>query len=171
MTLDEARNVLGLESGASHASVREAFRLRARHLHPDRHPGADREERHRLSREFDRAREARDILLLVQPKAAAAPATPSAAATSAASSYRSEPRAGTAHGASAPTAKPFAGSNRPPRTLRFDEFVRQSDAAGFGPGLRSRNYHDVARIIAWSTVGTVILGLAGYATLLSVTLV
>jgi hypothetical protein len=38
-------------------------------------------------------------------------------------------------------------------TVRFDEFVRAADAAGFGPGIRTHRWTDWPRIIAWSTVG------------------
>jgi len=37
--------------------------------------------------------------------------------------------------------------------VRFDEFVRAADAAGFGPGIRTRRWIDWPRVIAWSTVG------------------
>lgn len=50
----------------------------------------------------------------------------------------------------------------PPRvTIRFDEFVRAADAAGFGPGPRTRRWIDLPRIIAWSVVGALVLLIAG----------
>ena len=65
MTLDEARSILGVTRGASHADVRDAFRHRARQVHPDAHPSASAPQRDELAWHFDRAREARDILLLL----------------------------------------------------------------------------------------------------------
>jgi hypothetical protein len=54
--------------------------------------------------------------------------------------------------------------------MRFDEFVAWTDAAGFGAGARSRRYIDWTRIIVWSTLGLLIVGLVGgsiiYASLL-----
>jgi hypothetical protein len=45
--------------------------------------------------------------------------------------------------------------------MRFDEFVAWADAAGFGSGARSPRYVDWARIIVWSTLGVLILGVVG----------
>ncbi|BDV31255.1 hypothetical protein [Microbacterium terricola] len=46
-------------------------------------------------------------------------------------------------------------------TVRFDEFVRAADAAGFGPGIRTRRWIDWPRIIAWSTVGALVALVVG----------
>ncbi|MCT9821125.1 hypothetical protein N3K63_12635 [Microbacterium sp. W1N] len=46
-------------------------------------------------------------------------------------------------------------------TIRFDDFVRAADAAGFGPGTRTRRWIDWPRIIAWSLVGALVLLVAG----------
>ena len=152
MTLDEARSILGVARGASHASVRDAFRVRARQVHPDSHPTASPAQRIRLAEEFDRAREARDILLLLPdgpprpgPSTGAAPPPP----------YRPP-----APPPPPPPWRPPAESSKRPqqRTLRFDEFVRVVDAAGFGPGHRSSPHRDTARLIVWSTVGALSAG-------------
>jgi phage gp37-like protein len=51
---DDAYRVLGLEPGASGESVRRAFRQLATEHHPDRHPGASREELVDLVQRFSR---------------------------------------------------------------------------------------------------------------------
>lgn len=63
MTVDEARAHLGITAAATVDEIRDAFRRRARALHPDLHPDADHADRARLGREFHNAREARDILV------------------------------------------------------------------------------------------------------------
>src|SRR5215207_7530303 len=65
MTLEEARDLLGVDRGASRTDLNRAFQRKARHLHPDMHPGADVEARRRLALGFDELRQARDILLLL----------------------------------------------------------------------------------------------------------
>lgn len=176
MTLDEAREALGVTRGASVAEIRDAFRRRAREVHPDRHTSEDDARRRQLGREFDRAREARDILVkfTIDPSRVTAPA-PTPASTSR-SSERSRPP--TSEAASTPPsstsappprrdrARPRTSESRPkpeaPRvTVRFEEFVRAADAAGFGPGVRTRRWIDVPRIIAWSTVGTLVALVVG----------
>ena len=152
MTLEEARMILGVVRGASHTSVRDAFRRRARQVHPDSHPTASAAQREGLAREFDRAREARDILLLLpdgnpgEPAPAAAP----------------PPQRAPAGSSTAPTAPMPPPPERPApplqRTLRFDEFVQVVDAAGFGPGHRTKPYRDITRKLVWSTVGAVSAG-------------
>jgi len=152
MTLDEARVILGLTRGASHTAIRDAFRRRARQVHPDSHPTASVAQREGLAREFDLAREARDILLLL-PDAAADPATPPV-----------PPPPSMAHPAAPPPWPPPPVPPREPRTaplqrtLRFDEFVQVVDAAGFGPGHRTQPHRDVPRLLVWSTVGAVCTG-------------
>ncbi|WP_448237116.1 DnaJ domain-containing protein [Microbacterium paulum] len=167
MTLDEAREILAVERGASADEIRDAFRQRARHVHPDRHPTVDDARRRQLGREFDRARAARDILVTfttgsarVTTPAPAAPSTRTSTTTGAPSSegFAGAPR----HSATTPPprrerARPRTSESRPrseaPRvTIRFDEFVRASDAAGFGDGKRTRRLIDWPRVIAWSTV-------------------
>lgn len=160
MTLDEARAHLGVTPAATVDEIRDAFRRRARALHPDLHPGADHDDRARLGREFNNAREARDILIrytsdpLRKPHPAFQPASTSR--RSAKSEAQDRPHA-------PPTQ---ATAERPPRvTMRFDEFVAWADAAGFGAGTRSRRYIDWTRIIVWSALGLLIVGLAGGATI------
>src|SRR5215207_6981887 len=65
MTLEEARDLLGVGRGASRTDLNRAFQRKARHLHPDMHPDADVEARRRLALGFDELRQARDILLLL----------------------------------------------------------------------------------------------------------
>jgi hypothetical protein len=144
MTLDEARTILGVARGASHASIRDAFRIRARHVHPDAHPTASAAQRDELARHFDRAREARDILLLL-PDGMAAPA-PTAASTP-----------------PPPPPPPWYPTHEPSlppaqRTLRFDEFVQVVDAAGFGPGHRSAPARNIGRTFIWLVVGALSVG-------------
>lgn len=62
MTPDEACAELGVSRGATRDEIREAFRRRARLVHPDRHPEATTVDRAQLSARFDRARRARDVL-------------------------------------------------------------------------------------------------------------
>ena len=58
----------------------------------------------------------------------------------------------------------------PRRRIRFDEFVRATDAARFGPGGRTRRWIDWPRIIVWSALGAitaaVVVGIAVMAVLL-----
>ena len=176
MTLDEAREALGVTRDASVAEIRNAFRRRAREVHPDRHQAEGDARRRQLGREFDRVREARDILVKFtsDPARVAAPApTPASASRS---SERSRPP--TSEAASTPStstsvppprrerARPRTSESRPqpeaPRvTVRFQDFVRAADAAGFGPGVRTRRWIDWPRIIAWSTVGTLVALVVG----------
>lgn len=176
MTLDEAREALGVARGASVDEVRDAFRRRARQVHPDRHPSADDAQRRQLGREFDRAREARDILVrFTRDPARTATFAPRATSESHAShSTRPSPRPSTSTtppstGTPPPRrerARPRTSESRPRReaprvTVRFDEFVRAADAAGFGPGKRTRRWIDWPRIVAWSTVGTLVALVVG----------
>ncbi|MFL0565940.1 DnaJ domain-containing protein [Microbacterium sp. 179-I 1D1 NHS] len=162
MTLDEARETLGVARGASAKEVRDAFRRRARDLHPDRHPMASDAERRRLSLAFDRARQARDILVTFagapsasSPSNERRPSTSSSARSSTTSAPprrdRARPRTSDSH----------RRTEAPRVTVRFDEFVRAADAAGFGPGSRTRRWIDWPRAIAWSTVGVAVLAIAG----------
>lgn len=165
MTLDEARAHLGVSPAATVDEIRDAFRRRARALHPDLHPSADHDDRARLGREFNSAREARDILIrytsdpLRRPHPAfRPPATPK---QSAEPESQARPRAPRTE-----TQTPPNSSAPPPQvTMRFDEFVAWTDAAGFGAGTRSRRYVDWTRIIVWSTLGFLIAGLIGGATI------
>lgn len=140
MTLDEARTCLGVGRDASPAEIHRAFRARARDVHPDRHPGAADADRARLSLEFDRARTARDALLSWSALAPVAPA----AATPPRSTPAPEP-------APRPRARPRTSDTRrdasaPRVTMRFEEFVAFTDAAGFGIGPRSPRWIDWPRI-------------------------
>lgn len=175
MTLDEAREALGVVRGASVAEIRDAFRRRAREVHPDRHPSEDDARRRQLGREFDRAREARDILVKFTNDSARSDA--SASTGSPASRPTAAPRTTSPSASTAPPsvrnapprrerARPRTSESRPrpeaPRvTVRFDEFVRAADAAGFGPGIRTRRWIDWPRVIAWSTVGALIALVVG----------
>jgi hypothetical protein len=153
MTLDEARTHLGVTAVATVDEIRDAFRRRARALHPDLHPDANPEDRARLGREFNSAREARDILVkytsdpLRRPHPAHQP------------SGRPE-HASRPHAPRAEPSRQSAPSAPPPRvTMRFDEFVAWTDTAGFGAGTRSPRYIDWARIIVWSSLGLLVAGL------------
>lgn len=153
MTLDEARAHLGVTAAATVDEIRDAFRRRARALHPDLHPNAHPDDRARLGREFNNVREARDILVThtSDPLRKRHPAhQPSAASqqTAQAQAPRTEaPRQTTP-------------SSPPPRvTMRFDEFVTWTDTAGFGAGTRTPRYIDWARIIVWSSLGLLVVGL------------
>ena len=160
MTLDEARMLLEVGRGATRAELTRAFHRQARRLHPDMHPDADGETRRVLARDFDRLRQARDVLLLLAPDDSVEPDA-GASVPRPASAVRDD-RAGTASPEGASPAAGPATRSRPARTtLRFDEFVRVQDADGFGPGVRSRPPRDVARIIAWSVVGALALTTAG----------
>lgn len=176
MTLDEARETLGVSRDASVAEIREAFRRRARAVHPDQHPSEDEARRRQLGREFARAREAHDILVkftsdstrATPPEAGAATAhsggATHAAPTTAAGGTQSQ--AATAPPPQRERARPRTSESRPraeaPRvTIRFDEFVRASDAAGFGPGTRTRRWIDWPRVVAWSSVGALAVLIVG----------
>lgn len=175
MTLDEAREALGVVRGASVAEIRDAFRRRAREVHPDRHPSEDDARRRQLGREFDRAREARDILVKFtndSTRSGESASTGSSASRPAAAPRTTRPSASTTPSTArnAPPrrerARPRTSESRPrpeaPRvTVRFDEFVRAADAAGFGPGIRTRRWIDWPRVIAWSTVGALIALVVG----------
>lgn len=162
--------------GASVAEIRDAFRQRAREVHPDLHPSADDAKRKQLGRDFDRAREARDILVkFASDPARGAAHSPANMSTSRASEGR-RPSTASSSGTRPPSAsgppprreraRPRTSESRPPPdaprvTVRFDEFVRAADAAGFGPGTRTRRWIDWPRVIAWSTVGTLVVLVAG----------
>jgi len=155
MTLDEARAHLGVTTAASVEDIRNAFRRRARTLHPDLHPDADDADRARLGREFHNVREARDILVryisdpLRKPAPMPTEQTPTRPSTG--------PR--TAPPRPAESKRP---TPHPPRvTMRFNEFVAWTDAAGFGPGARSPRYVDWTRIIVWTALGLVVAALVG----------
>ena len=175
MTLDEARETLGVSRGATAAEIRNAFLRRAREVHPDRHPSETEARRRQLGREFDRAREARDILVKFTSEPART-ATPTSGATMPRPSGTTHPQpttgAGTRPGSpSAPPpprerARPRTSESRsraeaPRVTIRFDDFVRATDAAGFGPGTRTRRWIDWPRIVAWSTVGALAVLIVG----------
>lgn len=176
MTLDEARETLGVSRSASVSEIRDAFRRRAREVHPDRHPSEDEARRRQLGREFDRAREAHDILVKFtsDPGRVAAAAsggatthpggTTHAAQTDARGGAR--PQTATAPPPPRERARPRTSESRPrteaPRvTIRFDDFVRASDAAGFGPGTRTRRWIDWPRVVAWSSVGALAVVIIG----------
>ena len=159
MTLDEARECLSVPRGASVEQVQEAFRSKARLVHPDRHPGAADAERALLSQEFDRARRARDALVSWARQSASTPAAPPAAHSApSAPTPPADPQRPRARPRTSETRRPSPGPERV--TMRFEEFVVFSDAAGFGVGQRPRPYTDWPQIIAWSTVGTLVCGLA-----------
>lgn len=153
MTLDEARTYLGVTAVATVDEIRDAFRRRARTLHPDLHPDATPEDRARLGREFNSVREARDILVrytsdpLRKPPSRPQPSGPSDRWAGQRAPREEPPRQ------SAPPAPP------PRVTMRFDEFVAWADAAGFGVGTRSPRYIDWTRILVWSSLGLVVIGL------------
>ena len=162
MTLDEARAILEVARGASHADIRDAFRRRARLVHPDAHPTASAAQRTDFARQFDRARQARDILLLL-PERTAAPAPDTRDPTAPTASTGPTAPAGPA--VSPPPAPPPwrpprdpATSPAPQRTLRFDEFVQVVDAAGFGAGHRSKPSRSLGRVLLWTTVGALSAG-------------
>ncbi len=170
MTLDEAQRCLDVTVQSDVEKIREAFRRRAREVHPDRHPGIDPAERKRLEREFDRAREARDILVrhALDPLRTSAGPAPDAPAPTTRRAYRAtNPTAPPRSPRSTPRTAP--PTQRPPRapggpaprvTMRFDEFVTWSDAAGFGAGLRSKFPRDWVRIVVWPTVAVAVLVVA-----------
>jgi DnaJ-class molecular chaperone len=154
VTPDEARERLGVTAAASVDEIRDAFRRTARTVHPDLHPDATSADRSRLGREFDRAREARDILVrhTLDPLRKPAP-------TSTTGAPQANAQGGGAPRSTPPPAPPAGPAPRV--TMRFDEFVAWTDAAGFGSGARSPRYVDWARIIVWSTLGVLILGVVG----------
>jgi hypothetical protein len=178
VTLDEARTILGVPRGASHTEIRDAFRRRAREVHPDAHPAVTDAKRSEFARHFDRAREARDILLLLPDRMTVPDPAPRSAPQTGPSVRTAPPQAPPAWAPPrpGPSAQPAAGPPPPrpssappfapplptrPRTLRFDEFVQVVDAAGFGPGHRSTPHRDVTRIIVWTAVGAISAGVLG----------
>jgi hypothetical protein len=165
MTLDEARAHLGVTAAATVDEIRDAFRKRARALHPDLHPHADATDRARLGRDFNNAREARDILVRYtsDPLRRSAP--------SRSQSTHPHPSTASRPGTTRPASAPRNRTAPPPRvTMRFDEFVTWTDAAGFGPGTRSPRYIDWTRIIVWSSLGVLIAGFVGGAVVYSAVL-
>ena len=171
MTLDEARTCLGLGRDASAADIHRAFRARARQVHPDLHPEAPEVDRARLSSDFDRARAARDALLswstlrehpreaTPQARTTPTPATPAAPTPEAPPRPRARPR----------TSETRREAAAPRVTMRFEEFVAFTDAAGFGIGQRTRRMTDWTRIIVWSTLGVMIAAVVGACVYLALT--
>lgn len=170
MTIDEARTCLGLGRDAGVQEIREAFRVRAREVHPDRHPDADPYGRRRLELEFDRARTARDLLVTHVGDTGRMPAPSATAASRSAQpeassrrAYResqtAQPRPSTRpRPRTAPlrTAPPLA--DPPPRvTLRFDEFVQWTDGLGFSTGRVAPRPIDWTRVAIWSATGAAVL--------------
>ena len=172
MTLDEARTCLGVDRGATTAEIHRAFRARARDVHPDRHPGAHAADHARLSVEFDRARAARDALLswaALDPDSAASTPQPTSPPAPA-SAPKAEP---SPEQSARPRARPRTSETRreapaPRVTMRFEEFVAFTDAAGFGIGQRTRRTTDWTRIIVWATLGLLIAAIAGACVYLAV---
>lgn len=175
MTLDEARETLGVDHGASVAEIRDAFRRRAREVHPDRHPSETEARRRQLGREFDLARQAHDILVKFTSDAARGTSPAGGTTTRSDAPPRTtpttapggdQPRTATAPPRQRERARPRTSESRPrseaPRvTIRFEDFVRASDAEGFGPGLRTRRWIDWPRVVAWSTVGALVALIVG----------
>ena len=173
MTLDEARGCLDIGIGASTDEIREAFRRKARDNHPDRHPGADSSTLSQLARDFDRAREARDILLryTLDTLRKPAPSTNSRERETQPSSTYSYSYARSESAPRSADSSERADSRRaafqpdetrgpaPRVTMRFDEFVAWTDTAGFGAGNRSRPWVDWPRIIVWSSLAALVIGL------------
>ena len=161
MTLDEARACLSVSPGATADEIRQAFRRRARIVHPDRHPDAVPDELRTLEAEFNRAREARDILVrftldpLRSPPPESAP-RPARAASRPASRTPPPPP---------PSASEPAPQSHPAATvmMRFDEFVAWWDAAGFGPGHRSPVVVEWPRITAWAALAAAAVAIGGAA--------
>lgn len=124
-------------------------------------PNASHDDRARLGREFNSVREARDILVRYtsEPLRKRRQTFPSPGAPK--QSAESEPQA-RPHAPRTETPPQSTSSARPPRvTMRFGEVVAWTDAAGFGAGTRSCRYIDWARIIVWSSLGLLIVGLVG----------
>lgn len=163
MTLDEAREQLGLTATATVDEIREAFRRKARKVHPDRHPAASSVDRARLGLEFDRAREARDILVDYTSHRLRNPLPPS---PSPGNARRPSPAPG-----DSPRAKPQASrtANAARVTMRFDEFTAWIDSTGFGAGVRSPRYVDWTRWIVWSLLGLAVVGVVGGGAVLALT--
>lgn len=158
MTLDEARDLLGVGRGADRSHLNRAFQRRARQLHPDMHPNADGDTRRRLAFEFDQLRRARDILLLLADSPSAESTTrESEGARAGWRGHQPEPSRVQSPSRSEPGTPPSGQSRAQRTTLRFDEFVARQDAAGFGPGTRSRPPRDLARIVAWAVVAAAVL--------------
>jgi hypothetical protein len=156
MTLDEARTHLGVTPVATVEEIRDAFRRRARELHPDLHPEADLIARAHLAQKFDAVREARDILVRYTADPLRKPPP---------TNRRPRPEQKPTF---ARTEQPSSEERKAPRvTMRFDEFVAWADAAGFGAGSRSSRYVDWVRIIAWSSLLAVTLAIVGGAVIFS----
>ena len=158
MTLDEARACLYVSPGATANEIRQAFRRRALIVHPDRHPDAGPDELSMLEAEFNRAREARDILVrfTLDPLRSPSPAwPPRPAATASRPTYRTPPPPPPPAPEPIPQAHPAATV-----TMRFDEFVAWWDAFGFGAGHRSPLAADWPRIAVWAALAAVAIGAA-----------
>jgi DnaJ domain len=164
MTLEEARRYLDLQRGATVEEIRQAFRRRARMVHPDRHPDAGPDELRTLEAEFNRAREARDILVrfTLDPRHTA---SPEPAPRPAPAASRPAPRPTPTPQPTAPTHRPAASrapqAHQVPVAMQYDEFVAWWDAAGFGPGHRSRFRVAWTRIAVWAALGALALGVGG----------
>lgn len=160
MTLDEARACLHVSPGATADDIRQAFRRRARIVHPDRHPDADPDELRALEAEFNRVREARDILVRFTLDPLRSP-SPESAPRPAPATSRPTPRTPRPPPPPAPEPVPQAHPAATV-TMRFDEFVAWWDAAGFGPGHRSPLAVEWPRIAAWAALATVAIGAAAF---------
>ena len=166
MTLDEAREHLGLTATATVAEIRDAFRRKARAVHPDLHPDATPADHARLGRAFDHAREARDILVrYTSDRLRNEPPSPTGVPR------RTNPNPQRTTQTTPPPSE-APRTSQPPNparvTMRFDEFTAWTDSAGFGTGIRSPRYVDWTRIIVWSSLGIVVGGLVGVGIFLAV---
>ena len=161
MTLDEARACLYVSRGATADEIRQAFRRRARIVHPDRHPDAGPDELRTLEAEFNRAREARDILVRFTLDPLRSP-SPESAPRPAPAASRPTPRTPPPPPPPAPEPVPQAHPAATV-TMRFDEFVAWWDAAGFGPGHRSPLAVDWPRIAAWAALAAAAVAIGGAA--------
>ncbi len=114
-----------MDRGASVAEIRDAFRRRAREVHPDRHPSETEARRRQLGREFDLARQAHDILVKFTSDAARGTSPAGGTTTRSDAPPRTTPT--TAPGGDQPrtaTAPPTSARARPPSHERVPSTLR-----------------------------------------------
>ncbi len=167
MTQEEAAAVLGLETGASNAEVKAAFRELAQMLHPDKY-GDNKRLRARAEQQMRSVNEARDVLLGKAGASArtSARATAHAASTAAAcdpasiafEAYARARAAETARLAVAAQLRTFVERRHGMATLLAISLVAALICSRLRGTVGALGFSISSMLVVWSAVDTVTLG-------------